>query len=90
MHDNYNQETCTPKSLCTNHLQHTYVHIRSTMAGSAIIMILMQTLKLSELFPVLNSSIVTEPSLSLMVTFGELNSTVTIIGTKVKKHNCNV
>ena len=40
----------------------------------------MQTLKLSELFPVLNSSTVTEPSLSLTVTLGDLNSTVTIIG----------
>ena len=56
------------------------MHVRSMMADSAFIMTLMQTLKLSELFPVLNSSTVTEPSLSLTVTLGDLNSTVTIIG----------
>ena len=50
------------------------------MAGSTIIVTLIQTVKLSELFPVLNRLTVTEPSLSLTVTLGGLNSMVTIIG----------
>ena len=45
-----------------------------------IIVTLIQTVKLSEWFPVLNRLTVTEPSLLLTVTLGGLNSMVTIIG----------
>ena len=50
------------------------------MAESTIIMTLIQTVKLSEWFPVLNRLTVIKPSLSLTVTLGGLNSMVTIIG----------
>jgi len=58
------------------------------MADSGIIVTVMQTLKLLELLPVLNSSTVTEPSLSLTATLGALNSTV-IGATSEQTHKSN-
>ena len=54
----------------------TYIHC--TMAGSRIIMIQMQTLMLSEWFPILTRLIVTEPSLSLTVLLPISNCMVTM------------
>ena len=48
------------------------------MAGSRIIMIQMQTLMLSEWFPILTRLIVTEPSLSLTVLLPISNCMVTM------------
>ena len=56
-------------------------YIHCTMAGSRIIMIQMQTLMLSEWFPILTRLIVTEPSLSLTVLVPMSNCMVTGVPT---------